>query len=134
MTPAGGAPDEAARRRPSILAVAPAQRHARIRSMLAALPDVRLHLHDAPIDALLMAMRGRFDLVLLDLSLDAAALALANQLARLAPDTGVMIFDDAPCHAEGTAIGTHCWDDAGAVIQAWLTAQCGSRPREPGVP
>lgn len=119
--------DESARRRLRVLVIAAAIRHARIRALLMPLADVRLRLHDSPIDALLAAIRRPFHLVLIDQALaDAAAPALAQHLARVAPDTGVLRFDDAAVATPDAPVGSHRWDEAPAIVEAWVAARRGS--------
>ncbi len=109
---------------PSVLIVADDARRREeiVLVLLRFAPECRLSSLADPIDALILSAGARIDLAVLDASLAlAAAPVLERQLARVAPEAAVLVFDLAD--GSSTVPGTLDWIDAYAACAGWIAAR-----------
>jgi len=104
-----------------LLVVADDRRDAVRRQVEAVSPEAQVDTLGDIVEAVLLCARRPPDLVLLDHAVDgASAPAVVSNLARVAPDSGVLAFDEPggpgdtrPGHVRG-------WDELAAALRAWL--------------
>ncbi len=114
-----------------MLVVADPQRRESLAALTSkVLPGASIESLDNVLDAILMAARRPPDLLLLDHSIDgAAAPALVTNLARVAPRTKVLVFDelaDDEPQVSARSNAVRPWDHAAAALEAWSRVQTGA--------
>lgn len=118
-----------------LVVVGTARRLSQVRTQVAALrADALVETADTVVDALLRSMRKPAELMVLDLAVDDAfAPVVVRHLARVAPITTVLIFDD---HAR--AVPAHpavrAWDELEATLQQWWQDRRPAAPNASAVP
>jgi DNA-binding NtrC family response regulator len=96
------------------------RRLAEVRAALGlAMPDVRVESVDTVVEALLRLTRKPAQLLVLDLAVDDAfAPAVVRHLARVAPVTEVLVFDDRARTVPGHQ-RVQAWDELDSVLTRW---------------
>lgn len=108
-----------------LLAIADPVRREQLRSVLDRVaPHCRVDFTERAIDAVLRATRSPADLLVLDLDIgDVAGPALVRHMARVAPATVVLAFDENPERHPAGGPRLWGWGDAETALRHWLAGR-----------
>lgn len=88
-------------------------------------PQARVETAESVLDAMLRSAGKPADLLVLDLAIDLGlAPVLLRHLARIAPATTVLVFDDLAHPLSGHPGEVRPWSEVDAALQRWFEGRC----------